>query len=76
MSRLCFFVVKLAQQTPWLDGKHVVFGQMTSGADILDKMEAVGSQAGQCSKPADDRRFRTVVNNYSNRSQCSMTRKC
>merc|ERR1711871_315689 len=37
--------------TPWLDGKHVVFGQLTAGMDVLDKMEAVGSQSGQCSKP-------------------------
>ena len=37
--------------TPWLDGKHVVFGKLTSGMEVLDKMEAVGSQSGQCSKP-------------------------
>merc|ERR1711871_451290 len=37
--------------TPWLDGKHVVFGQMKEGADVLRACEAVGSQSGQTSKP-------------------------
>jgi cyclophilin family peptidyl-prolyl cis-trans isomerase len=33
-------------KTPWLDGKHVVFGQVVSGLEVLDKVEAVGSQSG------------------------------
>merc|ERR1711871_1360055 len=37
--------------TPWLDGKHVVFGNLTAGQDTLRKMEAAGSQSGQTSKP-------------------------
>ena len=32
--------------TPWLDGKHVVFGQIVSGMATLDKMEAVGTGDG------------------------------
>lgn len=28
-------------QTAWLDGKHVVFGRVTEGLDVLDKIEAV-----------------------------------
>merc|ERR1719440_870381 len=37
--------------TPWLDGKHVVFGKVTDGLDVVDKIEAVGSQSGATSKP-------------------------
>merc|ERR1712025_681112 len=37
--------------TSWLDGKHVVFGKVTSGLEILKKMEKVGSESGDCSRP-------------------------
>ena len=38
-------------ETPWLDGKHVVFGQVTDGLDVLQKIEAVGSQVGKTAVP-------------------------
>jgi peptidylprolyl isomerase len=31
---------------PWLDNLHVVFGEVTSGQDIVKKIEALGSQRG------------------------------
>ena len=34
----------------WLDKGHVVFGNMIDGADVLDKIEAVGSKSGKTSK--------------------------
>jgi cyclophilin family peptidyl-prolyl cis-trans isomerase len=43
-----FFIC--TDKTPWLDGKHVVFGSVTGGMDVVDKMEAVGSQSGKTSK--------------------------
>ena len=35
---------------PHLDGKHVVFGKVTKGMEVVDAMESVGSQSGQTSK--------------------------
>jgi len=32
-----------------LDGKHVVFGQVVEGMEVLKKMEATGSQTGATS---------------------------
>lgn len=38
-------------ETPWLDGKHVVFGKVTEGMDVVKAMEAVGSRSGQTRQP-------------------------
>merc|ERR1712174_145160 len=38
-------------KTAWLDGKHVVFGRVTDGMDIVTKVESVGSQSGKTAKP-------------------------
>jgi peptidyl-prolyl cis-trans isomerase B (cyclophilin B) len=39
-----FFIVTTAA-APWLDGKHTVFGQVTSGMDAVDALEAVPTDA-------------------------------
>ncbi|CAM9261381.1 unnamed protein product [Choristocarpus tenellus] len=37
-------------ECPWLDGKHVVFGSVVDGMDVVRAMEAVGSPSGKTSK--------------------------
>lgn len=37
--------------TGWLDGKHVVFGKVTKGMDVVKSVEAVGSQTGKTTVP-------------------------
>lgn len=43
-----FFICTVT--TPWLNGRHVVFGQVLEGHETVLKMEAVGSRSGATSK--------------------------
>lgn len=36
--------------TPWLDGKHSIFGEVVEGQDVLGALEACGSQSGRTSE--------------------------
>ena len=44
-----FFLTFVA--TPWLDGKHTIFGEIVEGMDALKALEAAGSQSGKTSEP-------------------------
>jgi peptidyl-prolyl cis-trans isomerase B (cyclophilin B) len=46
-----FFIVT-ADACPWLDGKHTVFGQVTNGMDVVDKISAVERDASD--RPHED----------------------
>jgi peptidyl-prolyl cis-trans isomerase B (cyclophilin B) len=46
-----FFIVTTAE-APWLDGRHTVFGQVTSGMEAVDSIEA--SETDARDKPAQD----------------------
>lgn len=37
-------------KTPWLDGKHVVFGHVVNGLDVVEAIEAVGTESGKTRK--------------------------
>jgi len=43
-----FFIT--TAETSWLDGKHVVFGKVVEGKEVVKAVEAVGSQNGKPSK--------------------------
>lgn len=36
--------------TPWLDGKHTIFGQVVQGMDVLESIESLGSRSGKTSE--------------------------
>jgi peptidyl-prolyl cis-trans isomerase B (cyclophilin B) len=46
-----FFIVT-TEAAPWLDGKHTVFGQITSGMEAVDAIE--GLPTGARDRPQDD----------------------
>jgi len=43
-----FFITTIV--TDWLDGRHVVFGKVVKGMDVVSRVEALGSRSGRPSK--------------------------
>ena len=52
-----FFIVT-ADEAPWLDGKHTVFGQVTAGMDAVDTIE--GQPTGANDRPLDPPKIESI----------------
>jgi len=52
-----FFIVT-ADACPWLDGKHTVFGRVTSGLEVVDDISRVAKDSRD--RPLDDVRIESV----------------
>jgi peptidyl-prolyl cis-trans isomerase B (cyclophilin B) len=52
-----FFIVT-AEATPWLDGKHTVFGKVTSGMDVVDAIEQTATDSRD--KPLEEMRIESI----------------
>jgi cyclophilin family peptidyl-prolyl cis-trans isomerase len=52
-----FFIVT-AEETPWLDGKHTVFGRVTAGMDVVDRISQ--ARTGPQDRPVEDIRIEAV----------------
>jgi peptidylprolyl isomerase len=46
--------------TPWLDGKHVVFGKVVDGMEVVETMEEQGSRSGRTKAPVVFERCRVL----------------
>ena len=53
-----FFIVT-ADACPWLDGKHTVFGKVTSGMDVVDAIS--NAETGPGDKPREEIRIESVT---------------
>jgi cyclophilin family peptidyl-prolyl cis-trans isomerase len=53
------FFVATTEAAPWLDGKHTVFGRVTSGMDVVDAIEQV--ETGPGDRPKEDVRIESVA---------------
>ncbi|MGX6447704.1 peptidylprolyl isomerase [Patulibacter sp. S7RM1-6] len=52
-----FFIVT-AESTPWLDGKHTAFGQVTGGQDVVQRIGT--TQTGPGDRPVTPIEIRTI----------------
>ncbi len=52
-----FFIVT-AEATPWLDGKHTVFGKVTAGMEVVDMIEQADTDSRD--KPVEEMRIESI----------------
>ena len=53
-----FFIVTV-DQAPWLDGKHTVFGKVTGGMEVVDKLESLPTDGRD--RPREDAQIDTLA---------------
>jgi cyclophilin family peptidyl-prolyl cis-trans isomerase len=53
-----FFIVTV-DAAPWLDGKHTVFGRVTDGMDVVDKLEGLPTDRND--RPREDARIDSLT---------------
>jgi peptidyl-prolyl cis-trans isomerase B (cyclophilin B) len=53
-----FFIVT-ADECPWLDGKHTVFGRVIAGMEVVDAISRVDTGPGD--RPRDEVRIESVA---------------
>ena len=53
-----FFIVT-TEAAPWLDGKHTVFGRVSSGMEAVDAIE--GAETGAQDRPLDEVRIESIT---------------
>ncbi len=56
-----FFIIQNEEGTPWLEGRHTVFGHVTGGLDIVDAIAGVAT--GDADRPVDAVTFTVEVKN-------------
>ena len=56
-----FFITTVA--TPWLDGKHTVFGRVTKGSDVVQAIENV--KCDKRDRPLEDITMLSMKLNYN-----------
>ena len=56
-----FFITTVA--TPWLDGKHTVFGRVTRGSDVVQAIE--NTKCDKHDKPLEDITMLSIKLNYN-----------
>jgi peptidyl-prolyl cis-trans isomerase B (cyclophilin B) len=49
-----FFIVT-TEAAPWLDGRHTVFGKVTAGMEVVDRLEALPTDSSD--RPSEDARI-------------------
>lgn len=62
-----FFIC--TKQTKWLDGKHVVFGTVVDGFDVVKKIESFGSGSGRPSARVVIRKAGVLAQEAINKGQ-------